>query len=151
MVNRTAAQWAAVFCVFGAFFEALFSEKQVVPLSVKFRKFFFSQINCKRSVNAFLAHFSPYRGGSDDPEKAEILRRTIFCRFAVTLRKLPLRERSGDFPLLEIAEIKKWFWSSACATMEKPPASAPQGQGRFLPQIGGKRGNKKYNIMMFTL
>ena len=151
MVNRTAAHGAAVFCVFGAFFEALFNEKQVVPLSVKFRKFFFSQINCKRSVNAFLAHFSLYRGGADDPEKAEILRRTIFCRFSVTLRKLPLRERSGDFPLLEIAEIKKWFWSSACAAMEKPPASAPQGQGRFLPQIEGKRGNKKYNIMMFTL
>lgn len=107
MVNRTAAQWAAVFCVFGAFFEALFSEKQVVPLSVKFRKFFFSQINCKRSVNAFLTHFSLYRGGADDPEKAEILRRTIFCRFSVTLRKLPLRERYGDFLLLKIAEIKK--------------------------------------------
>ena len=95
------------FCVFGAFFEALFSEKQVVPLSVKFRKFFFNQINCKRSVNVFLAHFPLYRGGSDDLEKAEILRRTIFCRFAVTLRKFPLRERSGDFPLLKIAEIKK--------------------------------------------
>ena len=107
MVNRTAAHGAAVFCVFGVFFKALFSEKQVVPLSVKFRKFFFNQINCKRSVNVFLAHFPLYRGGSDDPEKAEILRRTIFCRFAVTLRKLPLRERSGDFPLLEIAEIKK--------------------------------------------
>lgn len=107
MVNQTAAQWAAVFCVFGVFFKARFNEKQVVPLSVKFRKFFFSQINCKRSVNAVLAYFSPYRGGSDDPEKAEILRRTIFCRFAVTLRKLPLRERYGDFQLLEIAEIKK--------------------------------------------
>ena len=107
MVNRTAAHGAAVFCVFGAFFEALFSEKQVVPLSVKFRKFFFSQINCKRSVNAVLAHFSLYRGGSDDPEKAEILRNVNFRRFSVTLRKLPLRERSGDFPLLEIAEIKK--------------------------------------------
>ena len=97
MVNQTAAQWAAVFCVFGAFFEALFSEKQVVPLSVKFRKFFFSRINCKRSVNAFLAHFPLYRGGSDDPEKAEILRRTIFCRFAVTLRKIPLWDRYGNF------------------------------------------------------
>lgn len=107
MVNRTAAQWAAVFRVFGAFFEALFSEKQVVPLSVKFRKFFFSQINCKRSVNAFLAYFSLYRGGADDPENTEILRNIKFYRFAVTLRKLPLRERSGDFPLLEIAEIKK--------------------------------------------
>lgn len=107
MVNRTAAQWAAVFCVFGVFFKALFSEKQVVPLSVKFRKFFFSQINCKRSVNAFLAHFSLYRGGADDPEKAEILRNVSFHGFAVMLRKLPLRERSGDFPLLEIAEIKK--------------------------------------------
>lgn len=107
MVNRTAAHGAAVFCVFGAFFEARFSEKQVVPLSVKFRKFFFSQINCKRSVNAFLAHFSLYRGGADDPEKAEILRRTIFCRFSVTLQKLPLRERYGDFQPLEIAEIKK--------------------------------------------
>jgi hypothetical protein len=107
MVNRTAAQWAAVFCVFGAFFEALFSEKQVVPLSVKFRKFFFSQINCKRSVNAFLAHFSLYRGGSDDPEKAEILWRISFFGFAVTLRKLPLRERYVDFLLLKIAEIKK--------------------------------------------
>ena len=91
MVNRTAAHGAAVFCVFGAFFEALFSEKQVVPLSVKFRKFFFSQINCKRSVNAFLAHFSPHRGGAADPEKAEILRNIKFYRFAVTLRKLPLR------------------------------------------------------------
>ena len=107
MVNRTAARGAAVFCVFGVFFKARFSEKQVVPLSVKFQKFFFSQINCKRSVNAFLAHFSPHRGGADDPEKAEILRRTIFCRFSVTLRKLPLRERSDGFPLLEIAEIKK--------------------------------------------
>lgn len=92
---------------FGVFFKTRFSGKQVVPLYVKFQKFFFSQINCKRSVNAFLAHFSLYRGGADDPEKAEILRRTIFCRFAVTLRKLPLRERYGDFPLLEIAEIKK--------------------------------------------
>ena len=125
MVNRTAARGAAVFCVFGAFFEALFSEKQVIPLSVKFWKFFFSQINCKRSVNAVLAHFPLYRGGAADPENAEILRNIIFCRFAVTLRKLSLRERYGDFPLLEIAEIKKWFWSSACATMEKPPASAP--------------------------
>ena len=151
MVNQTAAQWAAVFCVFGAFFEALFSEKQVVPLSVKFRKSFFSRINCKRSVNAFLAHFSPHRGGSDDPENAEILRNVSFHSFAVILRKLPLRERYGDFPLLEIAETKKWFWSSACAAMEKPPASAPQGQGRFLPRTGGKHGNKKYNIMMFTL
>ena len=107
MVNQTAAHGAAVFRVFGAFFEALFSEKQVVPLSVKFRKFFFNQINCKRSVNVFLAHFPLYRGGSDDPEKAEILRRTIFCRFAVTLRKFPLRERYGDFQPLEIAETKK--------------------------------------------
>ena len=107
MVNRTAAQWAAVFCVFGAFFEARFSEKQVVPLYVKFWKFFFSRINCKRSVNAFLAHFSPHRGGADDPEKAEILRNINFCRFSVTLRKLPLRERYGDLPLVEIAEIKK--------------------------------------------
>ena len=107
MVNRTAAQWAAVFCVFGVFFKARFSEKQVVPLSVKFRKFFFSRINCKRSVNAFLAHFSLYRRGADDPENTEILRHTIFCRFSVTLRKLPLRERSGDFQPLEIAEIKK--------------------------------------------
>lgn len=107
MVNRTAAQWAAVFCVFGAFFEALFSEKQVVPLSVKFRKFFFSQINCKRSVNAFLAHFSLYRGGADDPENTEILRNINFCRFSVTLRKLPLRERYGDFQPLEIEETKK--------------------------------------------
>ena len=107
MVNRTAAHWAAVFCVFGVFFKARFSEKQVVPLSVKFRKFFFSQINCKRSVNAFLAHFSPHRGGADDPEKAEILRNVNFRSFAVTLRKLPLRERYGDFPPLEIAEIKK--------------------------------------------
>ncbi len=107
MVNRTAAHGAAVFCVFGAFFGALFSEKQVVPLSVKFRKFFFSQINCKRSVNAVLAHFSLYRGGADDPENAEILRNVKFYKFAVTLRKLPLRERYGDFLLLEIAEIKK--------------------------------------------
>lgn len=107
MVNRTAAHWAAVFCVFGAFFEALFSEKQVVPLSVKFRKFFFSQINCKRSVNAFLAYFSPHRGGADDPENAEILRNVNFHSFAVTLRKLALRERYGDFQPLEIAEIKK--------------------------------------------
>ena len=107
MVNRTAAHGAAVFCVFGAFFKALFSEKQVVPLSVKFRKFSFSQINCKRSVNAFLAHFSLYRGGADDPENVEILRNIKFYRFAVTLRKLLLRERYGDFPLLEIAEIKK--------------------------------------------
>ena len=107
MVNRTAAPWAAVFCVFGAFFEALFSEKQVVPLSVKFRKFFFSQINCKRSVNAFLAYFSLYRGGTADPENTEILRNINFRRFAVTLRKLPLRESYGDFQPLEIAEIKK--------------------------------------------
>ena len=107
MVNRTAAQWAAVFCVFGAFFEALFSEKQEVPLSVKFRKFFFSQINCKRSVNAFFVHFSLYRGGSDDPEKAEILWNVNFRSFAVTLRKLPLWERYGDFSPLEIAETKK--------------------------------------------
>ena len=107
MVNRTAAHGAAVFCVFGAFFEARFSEKQVVPLSVKFRKFFFSRINCKRSVNAVLAHFSLYRGGADDPEKAEILRNINFCRFAVTLRKLPLCDRYGNFILLEIAEIKK--------------------------------------------
>ena len=107
MVNRTAARGAAVFCVFGAFFKARFSEKQVVPLSVKFRKFFFSRINCKRFVNAFLAHFPPYRGGADDPENAEILRNVNFRSFAVTLRKLPLRERYGDFLLLEIAEIKK--------------------------------------------
>ena len=133
MVNRTAAHGAAVFRVFGVFFKARFNEKQVVPLSVKFRKFFFSRINCKRSVNAFLAYFSPYRGGADDPEKAEILRHTIFCRFSVTLRKLPLQERYGDFLLLEITEIKKLLWDSACAAPEKPPASAPQGQGRFLP------------------
>ena len=107
MVNQTAARGAAVFCVFGAVFEALFSEKQVVPLSVKFRKFFFSRINCKRSVNVVLAYFSPHRGGADDPEKAEILRNVNFRRFAVTLRKLALRERYGDFPLLEIAETKK--------------------------------------------
>ena len=138
------------FSRFWGLFKARFNEKQVVPLSVKFRKFFFSQINCKRSVNAVLAHFSPHRGGADDPENAEILRNIIFCRFAVTLRKLTLRERYGDFQPLKIAEIKKWFWSSACATMEKPPASAPQGQGRFLPQTGGKHGNKKYNIMIFT-
>ncbi len=107
MVNRTAARGAAVFRVFGAFFEALFNEKQVVPLSVKFRKFFFSRINCKRSVNAVLAYFSLYRGRADDPEKAEILRNINFCRFAVTLRKLPLRNRYGDFQPLEIAETKK--------------------------------------------
>ena len=107
MVNRTAAHWAAVFCVFGVFFKARFSEKQVVPLSVKFRKFFFSQINCKRSVNAVLAYFSPYRGGSDDPENTEILRNINFCIFAVTLRKLPLRWRYDDFQPLEIAETKK--------------------------------------------
>lgn len=107
MVNRTAARGAAVFCVFGVFFKARFSEKQVVPLSVKFQKFFFSQINCKRSVNAFLAHFPLYRGGSDDPENTEILRNINFCRFTVTLRKFALRERYGDFQPLEIAETKK--------------------------------------------
>lgn len=95
------------FSRFWGLFKARFNEKQVVPLSVKFRKFFFSQINCKRSVNAVLAYFSPHRGGADDPEKAEILRRAISCRFSVTLRKLALRERYGDFPLVEIAEIKK--------------------------------------------
>ena len=131
MVNRTAARGAAVFCVFGAFFEALFSEKQVVPLSVKFRKFFFNQINCKRSVNVFLAHFPLYRGGSDDPEKAEILRRAISCRFSVTLRKLPLRERSDDFRCWKLRKLRNSFGVLPARPWKNRPPPPRGGRGVF--------------------
>ena len=86
MVNRTAAQWAAVFCVFGAFFEALFNEKQVVPLSVKFRKFFFSRINCKRSVNAVLAHFPRPGEGQTTRKKRRSCGAPFFVDFPLRCR-----------------------------------------------------------------
>ena len=131
MVNRTAAHWAAVFCVFGAFFEALFSEKQVVPLSVKFRKFFFSQINCKRSVNAFLAHFPLYRGGSDNPENTEILRNINFA-------DLPLRcgnSRYGSVPAIfhrwKLRKLRNSFGVLPARPWKNRPPPPRRGRGVF--------------------